>query len=172
MKIFTTSKKSQGVVGIYRSYVLVNPLKCTKYVKLVVILISTNFVSLTTTFITNIVTKDKEGVTFIKLFSNCNFSIDLVFYSFVIAIISGPNKIEDFITFVAQYILFLSKEKAVSKCNWPYNSNKELFYNVLNISLKIVTSMAFFGLYQGALFVHYIPGDTYDIYLLLIFYSF
>lgn len=103
-------------------------------------------------------------MTFMKLFSKCNISIDLVFYSFVIAIIS----------IVAQYILFFSKEKAVSKCNWPYNSNKELFYNVLNIFLKIATSMAFFSLYQGVLFlfVHYIPGDVYDIYSLLIFYSF
>ena len=150
------------ILGFYRTYILINPLQCNKFIKVVIVFAYVNIVNFVSQFILSLIETDNKGMTFMKLFSKCNISIDLVFYSFVIIIIS----------IVAQYILFLSKEKAVSKCNWSYNSDKELFYNIMDISLKIVTSMAFFGLFQGALFVHSIPGDTYNIYSLLIFYSF
>ena len=107
------------------------------------------------------------GKKWLELFNKCNNSIDLVFYSFVIAILSS----------VIHYILFYNKEKSVTK-SALFLENKEYprvaqiydFYsgaqNILSIFFKLVTSTALFGVFQGSLFlfVAYIPGNTYDIY--------
>lgn len=144
------------ILGIYRTYALIKPLECNKYLKIAVVFISVNFISFVTQFITNIVAIDKIGLTFMELFNKCNNSIDLVFYSFVIAILSS----------VIQYLFLFNKEKIVSKSALFIENKQYPFYNILIIFLKLVTSMALFGVFQGSLFLYvaFIPGDTYGIY--------
>ena len=156
-----------SILGFYRTYALIKPLECSSYLKIAIVFLSVNFVSFVTQFITSMVAIEKTGLTFMELFNKCNNSIDLVFYSFVIAILSS----------VIHYILFYNKEKSVTN-SALFLENKEYprvaqiydFYsgaqNILSIFFKLVTSTALFGVFQGSLFlfVAYIPGNTYDIY--------
>lgn len=89
------------ILGFYRTYMLIKPLECAKYTKIVIVFISVNFVAFVTKFITNMVALNSTGLTFVELFNKCNNGIDLVFYSFVTAILSS----------VIQYFFLLSKEK-------------------------------------------------------------
>lgn len=76
-----------SILGIYRTYILINPLQCNKFIKVIIAFTYVNIVNFVSQFILSLVETDNKGMTFIKLFSKSNISIDLVFYSFVIAII-------------------------------------------------------------------------------------
>ena len=118
------------ILGFYRTYALIKPLECSNYLKIGIVFISVNFVSFVTQFITSMVAIDKTGLTFMELFNKCNNSIDLVFYSFVIAILSS----------VIHSIFLFIKEKSVSKSALFIENKEYPFYNILGIFFKLVTS--------------------------------
>lgn len=121
------------ILGFYRTYMLIKPLECAKYTKIVIVIISVNFVAFVTKLITNIVALNSTALTFVELFNKCNNGIDLVFYSFVTAILSS----------VIQYFFLLYKEG--SKSALFTENERYTVYDILTIFLKLVTSLAVYS---------------------------
>lgn len=122
-----------------------------------VVYTSVNIVSFTIQYIMNMIIASNRDLTFIELFSRCNNSIDLVFYSFIILIFSV----------VTLNILSSIKQKSVSEYTQPIDSNNGIYFNILVIFIKLVASMAYVGVFQGVLFLyaHHIlfKYNTYEL---------
>lgn len=152
----------------YRTYLLINPLKCTKFIKNIIVIFILFFYQTGTRYIMDIVLVDDpttDSISFIKMSNACNACNQLVFYSLILIIISVT----------IQYILYSSKKNVFS----PHHANLAsprkgahiviptgvfyntyyLFYSFLIILLKVTTSLAFIAVFHGTLylFTHYIP---------------
>ena len=156
-----------AIIGIYRAYFLIRPLEYNEHIKVVVGVIIAFIMRQTVVFITSItIVGDIEvGATFAEIFNGYNLNIKLVFYSLLIFIFF----------FTMEYIFFNNKNKFNTvKDSFQYNQEKKgdgnfnyktLFYNILFIILKLSTSLAFFGVFEGSysLFSYYIPANVYTV---------
>lgn len=106
----------------------------------------------------------ETGATFMELFNGYNANINIVFYCLFIF----------FSLFMLQYILLKNKNdismpKEINNSNKKedclvfYTERKSLFFNILLLFIKIGTSLALFGAFEGILFLytHYLPANAY-----------
>lgn len=153
------------MIGIYRGYYLIRPLQYSSNIKAAIGFIVSLFVRSVTSFIMNVVLVGnvKIGITFIELFNAYNITINLVFYC-VLSFLSLV--VIEYILFKKIKVITMPKEKnkfnqkeGDSQDFYPYS----LFYNILFIFMKVGTSLAFFGVFEGVLFLytHYLPANVY-----------
>ena len=155
-------------IGIYRAYYLIRPLQCIWYIKIGIGFFVTLFVRNITAIMMNIVLvgNTKTGVSFNELFNGYNISIKLVFYSLLFF----------FSLILIEYILFNSNKHIMIKDNHDYNQKEtnnqrviidfhSLFYTIVYIFIKVGTFVAFFGVFEGVLFMytHYLPANIYSL---------
>jgi hypothetical protein len=144
------------VLGIYRSMILIKPFVCDGNTKAKLLLCSGFFVKITTAFfIISVVKMPTEGsfnvVALVDVFAGYNKCYKLVFYSTITFIITNT---------IVYVINYYNKEKVIIE-NSLNNQEKEiakssndyLFINFLKLFLKLSSYVAFFGMFQGILFL-------------------